>query len=273
MGKISKRAIFGLFALLIAWSVKADITSVISYPIVKSSDTTVSPAVFSFNFGSEFTVTESPEGEVDISLFVPFDIASFSDGNSLTQEIGVGTWKAIGALSFTATYTAGPATSSTVTYSGWSALPMGGTNFQGPTLSVQSVSYPSVAGTVVFTLNSAKGSQSDTATITHTFVNKRFWGVTTVASGFTESDVESLSGSELSNSISKTFNVTAGSSEYIVYAYPSRLGTATFTVGGFEGGFNSPETVSITNASGYTEDYYVYRSVNSALGSTTVTVS
>ena len=29
----------------------------------------------------------------------------------------------------------------------------------------------------------------------------------------------------------------------------------------------------MTNASGYTEDYYVYRSTNAGLGSTTVTVA
>jgi hypothetical protein len=131
------------------------------------------------------------------------------------------------------------------------------------------VSYPAVAGTVVFTLNSRKGAETDSDSITHTFVNNRFYGVTTVSSGFTEANVEAAT-SELSNSKAKTFSTTAGSGEYLIWATPTRLGTVTFAVGGFEGGYLSPETVSITNASGFTENYYVYRSVNSNLGTVNI---
>lgn len=199
-----------------------------------------------------------------------FEIVSFSDGNSSTIEIGTGVWKAAGDISFTATYSNGPPIGSTVTITGWSALPMSGAGLVGPTASVASLDHPSVAGTRVFTLSATDGTDSDTATITHTFVNRRFWGVSTTASGFTEGDVEGLAGTELSNSKAKTFSVTPGSGEYIIFAYPSRLGTATFTVGGFEGGFNSPETVSITNGFAFAENFYVYSSINSNLGSTTV---
>lgn len=201
-----------------------------------------------------------------------FAIASFSDALSSTIEIGAGTWKAIGAITFTATYTNGPATGGYVSKSGWSNLNM--TNsYLGPTSNAEAVSYPAVAGTVQFTLNATNGTDSPTSVITHTFYNRRFWGVSTVTSGFTEADVEGFASNELSNSKAKTFTVAPGAVEYIVFAYPSRLGTATFTVGGFEGGFNPPETVSITNASGYTENYYVYRSANPNLGSTSVTTT
>lgn len=207
---------------------------------------------------------------VPVGTSCNFSIASFSDANSLTQEIGTGVWKSTGNLTFSATYSNGPPIGSTITFSGWSALPL--TSPFTSVNSVASVNYPAVAATVVFTLSSQKGSSTDTETITHTFVNRRFWGVTTVTSGFSESDVEALT-SELSNSVSKTFSVTAGSSEYILWASPTRLGTVNFTVGGFSGGFMPPETVSVTNASGYTENYYVYRSVNSNLGATTVVVA
>ena len=202
-----------------------------------------------------------------------FSVASFSDSLSSTIEIGNGTWKSIGTITFIATYTNGPATGAYVSKSGWTNLTMIGTGYVGPTSSVEAVSYPSVAGTVVFTLNASKSSETGTLTITHTFVDDRYWGVSTKSSGFVAGDVTGLAGVELSNVIAKTFTVTASAGQYIVYAYPSRLGTATFTVGGFSGGFNSPETVSITNVSGYTENYYVYSSVNSGLGTTTVVVS
>jgi len=201
-----------------------------------------------------------------------FAIAGFSDGQSTTLEIGSGVWKAAGALSFSASYTNGPATGGYVSHSGWSNLTLED-SFTGPTVSTEAVNYPESPGGKSFTLHAAKDSESDTSTITHTFVNRVYYGVSSTASGYAEADVEGLAGNTLSNSLARSFTVAPGSGEYILYAYPARLGAATFTVGGFEGGFQDPETVSVTNASGYTEDYYVYRSANTNLGSTTVTVS
>lgn len=202
-----------------------------------------------------------------------FSIASFSDSLSSTLLIGTGEWKAAGGITFAATYTNGPSTGAYVSKSGWSNLTMTGAGYVGPTNSGEAVNYPSVAGTVVFTLHAGKGTETDTETITHTFYNYRMWGTSSTVTGYTEADIEGLAGSELSNSKAKTFTVVPGVNDYIVYAYPSRLGTATFTVGGFEGGFELPETVSVTNSSGYQENYYVYRSTNKNLGSTTVTVN
>ena len=61
----------------------------------------------------------------------------------------------------------------------------------------------------------------------------------------------------------------------MLFAYPTREGTATFTDNdsGFAFAMESPETVSVTNASGYTENYYVYRSTNPNLGAVNVEVS
>lgn len=203
-----------------------------------------------------------------------FSIASFSDGESSPQEIGDGVWKAIGEISFTATYNNGPAAATPyVSKSGWSNLNMTGEGYVGPTTNAEAVNYPSVGASITFQLNATDGEDADTETQSVAFYNRRYWGVSETASGFDEADIEGLADDELSNSKAKTFTVNAGAGEYIIFAYPSRLGTATFTVGGFEGGFEEPETVSVENASGYTEDYYVYRSTNSGLGSTTVTTS
>lgn len=65
---------------------------------------------------------------------------------------------------------------------------------------------------------------------------------------------------------------TVNTGEYIWYAYPAKLGTSTFKMNGFNGGFNDAQIVSFTNSSGYTEDYYVYRSVESGLGSIEIQV-
>jgi hypothetical protein len=200
-----------------------------------------------------------------------FAIASFSDAESSPQEIGSGVWKAIGALTFTASYSNGPpAATPYVSKAGWSNLDMTEAGYIGPTVSAEAVNYPSVGASITFTLNATDGEDSDTATQSVVFYNRRFWGVSETESSFSEADIEGLDDDELSNSKAKTFTVTPGAAEYIVYAYPKRLGTVTFTVGGFEGGFEASETVSVTNTSGFTEDYYMYRSTNPNLGSTTV---
>lgn len=113
---------------------------------------------------------------------------------------------------------------------------------------------------------------TNSKTCTLYFYNDVYWGVAasaTVDSAF----VRGLSNSVLSGSRARTVTVNATSGKYIWYAVPTRLGTCSFNVGGFDGGFESPQTVSVTNASGYTENYYVYRSTNASLGNTTVKVS
>lgn len=314
-----------------------------------------------------------------------FSIASFTSNlASTTVEIGSGTWLAIGAITFTASYLNGPPITAYIACSSWA----GNLNLSSPFTSIASAettAYPvSKDSTIVFTLNAANGESSNSS-VTATFRNRIRWGVSTkasgytssdvvglsgstlsnsqvqsqninatsgqylifafpssytsihatgflfntvtcpfqafetvsvtnasgftenykvyrstnaalgnstlttstssnlinpiyygvstVSSGFTESNVESLSTSTVSNTKGRTISVTAGASQYIVYALPVRLGTVTFTVGGFAGGFQAPETVSITNVNGYTEDYYVYRSTNSNLGATTVVIT
>ena len=126
----------------------------------------------------------------------------------------------------------------------------------------------------IVNIESAQKTGTATKTITHTFNNDRYWGVNLISSGvYSSADIRALASNDLTNSIPATFTVNPGASQYIVYAYPSRLGTASFTVNGFTGGFNAPVTTSVTNASGYTENYSVYSSVNPNLGSTTVVVT
>lgn len=77
---------------------------------------------------------------------------------------------------------------------------------------------------------------------------------------------------ELSNNKSRTVTVNAGKDEYIYYCYPQRLGTSTFTVNGFDGGFNLIGTFKFKNSSNYEEDYNIYKSTNANLGNTTITI-
>lgn len=77
----------------------------------------------------------------------------------------------------------------------------------------------------------------------------------------------------LKNSRVSPITVNAGEGEYIYYALPKRYGECAFTVGSFTGGFSLVDTIAFTNAHGYTEDYYIYKSDDANRGSITIVVS
>ncbi len=203
-----------------------------------------------------------------------FSLASFAQtgAGSTTQLVSAaGTWITAGGISFTASYNNGPATSAYVSHGGWADLNLAG--YTGPTVSASTVAYGTTVGaTKVFTLTAYKSPTTVTSSLTFTFLNNRYWGTLTKASGYNNSDVTSLS-SEISNSGSKSVNINAASTYYIIFASRTALGTRTFSVGGFTGGFLAPETVSVTNARGFAENYYVYRSTNPSLGSTDLVIT
>ena len=108
-----------------------------------------------------------------------------------------------------------------------------------------------------------------TKTTAISFLNGVYWGVAEDKSSFDSAFILSLT-KGLQGSKAKTFTVTAGALQHIYYAIPSRYGTPSFKVGGFEGGFAKVATIEFTNASGYAENYDIYKSDNPGLGNTTV---
>lgn len=111
-----------------------------------------------------------------------------------------------------------------------------------------------------------------TKTTKITFLNGVYWGVGESKDAFDSAFILSLS-KGLQASKAKTFTVNAEAGQHIYYAVPSRYGTCGFNVGGFDGGFAKAATIEFTNASGYAENYDIYKSDNAGLGSTTVKVS
>ena len=110
-----------------------------------------------------------------------------------------------------------------------------------------------------------------TKTTSISFVNGVYWGVKEAPESYDSAFVLGLT-KGLQGSKGKTFTVDAAAGQYIFYALPTRYGSCTFNVGGFDGGFTKVATIEFTNASGYKESYDIYKSVNAGLGSTTVTV-
>lgn len=214
-----------------------------------------------------------------------FLVTSFTVSPSALQEIGSGVWKAAGALSFTAAYQNNSGmTAASIQISGtgvtaWtSALSLSSPYTSGT--SSQDTYYPTPGSgsyrSITFTITATRGSETPTRTATVSFGNRRFWGISTTASSYTEAIVEGLSNTELTTTRVKTsFTATATSGNYVIYATPSLLGTATFVdnTTGFAFSMTAPESVTVTNASGYSETYYVYRSTYSGLGAVDVKVS
>ena len=113
---------------------------------------------------------------------------------------------------------------------------------------------------------------TDSASTSISFLNGVYYGV--MEDGTTIDSVAVLALTRnLQGSRGITFTANAGATQRIAYAFPSRYGTPTFNVGGFEGGFRKASTISFKNASGYTENYDVWLSDNVNLGSTSVRVS
>lgn len=139
-------------------------------------------------------------------------------------------------------------------------------NINGTTVSGSSHQFTDVTDSHNYTLNVTDGVTSDSKSLHVEFANQIYYG----AAENLES-VEQLS-KVLSNEKERTFTAFATPGKYIIYAVPSRLGYCSFVVSGFEGGFEEPVEMLLTNESGYKEPYKVYRSTNASLGETTVEV-
>lgn len=129
-----------------------------------------------------------------------------------------------------------------------------------------SAQFSDVTEDATYTLTVSDDHRTVSDTVNVSFANQIYWGVAENLS-----NVTSLS-RVLSNDPERTIAVNAGSNKYIIYALPKRLGAVTFFVGGFEGGFESPAEQTLTNESGYSEVYRVYRSTNPNLGTTIIEV-
>lgn len=131
--------------------------------------------------------------------------------------------------------------------------------------------FTGVTTTTTYTLAATSNSdvkKSKSATIT--FANGVYYGKSTTST-YDSALISGLT-KQLSNSKNRTITVNAGAGEYIFYCIPSRLGTCSFNVGGFDGGFSKVATVNFTNSNKYAEKYDIYKSDNANLGNTNVTI-
>lgn len=152
-----------------------------------------------------------------------------------------------------------------------------GSNITSPTLLISDrakLVTTNLTSTTIVTLT-ADDIDSDsnvpkTRTLTIEFLNKIYYGKSIIGT-INNAFILALTG-ELKNNRTKSFNLTTGLNEYIWFASPVAYGIPSFKTNGFDGGLELITTLSFTNASGHTENYYVYRSTNHNLGLTNVDV-
>lgn len=131
--------------------------------------------------------------------------------------------------------------------------------------------FTGVTTTTTYTLAATSNSDvKKSKNVTITFANGVYYGKSTTST-YDSALINSLT-KQLSNSKNRTITVNAGAGEYIFYCIPSRLGTCSFNVGGFDGGFSKVATVNFTNSDNYAEKYDIYKSDNANLGNTNVTI-
>ncbi len=203
-------------------------------------------------------------------ISLDFSINSFNDNLDLTGSnvplIGSGNWKTATQVTFTVSYNNGPPTSAVVQDIDNSNLTVA-TNTSTAFTNDQAIPYPANysngAGSIQFKYT------ADTLTSTETQINFRNyirWGVSTVASGWDSDDIMDLTGFAKSSVQERTESIGAiGSSEYVVFAFPSSLTSLDedrgFYYNGVNAGFEAVATLTnFNNGTGHTENYKVYRS-------------
>lgn len=126
---------------------------------------------------------------------------------------------------------------------------------------------------VTWTLSAGLGALTTSATCQMIWAQKSYWGVSSTPAN-TAAFITGLASNALETGRAVSFGVTASGANKIYFSLPTRLGTPTFSVGGFAGGFVLRATgISVTNAQGFSENYDLWESTNAGLGATTVVVS
>lgn len=128
--------------------------------------------------------------------------------------------------------------------------------------------------TIILTTDDVTGDSNPpkVSNINVQFLNKIYYGKAAIPGTIDSSFILSLQ-SNLQATRNISFNLSTIATEYIWFASPVAYGTPNFSANGFSGGFSLITTLSFTNASGWVESYYVYRSVNDNLGSTNIVIS
>lgn len=174
--------------------------------------------------------------------------------------------------SFVAGYSLAPETASIVDDQANPPLDVSST----PTAFVYSHAYTKTApdAAVVFTLSATKSPDSTTRGKSVAWRSKIYYGED-VDGVSTEAGIKALGNQPLAASAAPlTFNANPGVGEHVYFAAPNSFGTPTFTIDGFEGGFEQVGgLISVTNAFAVVQDFTLWKTTNPNLGALVINVT
>lgn len=128
-----------------------------------------------------------------------------------------------------------------------------------PSLTAISLSGLHLVSDTTYALSASDGTSTTGASTTVAFRPRRWWGTSPLAT-LTSSDILALGSSEFASSRGQSRSLSATAS-YLWFAWPSSFGgPASFVVNGLPSSGWVRSVVSATNASGFTQNYDVYRS-------------
>jgi len=132
----------------------------------------------------------------------------------------------------------------------------------------------SITSNRTYTVSISDGTTPRTGTTTVSFSRYRHWGASTIPlASFTSANILALASSEFSTSHSKSVTYDCTGGRYPTFAFVATAGTLTATtVGGLAFSDYSYRTISHTNASGSTTNYYVYQFNNIQTGAAVAVV-
>lgn len=186
---------------------------------------------------------ENVQEALDLIFYVPVDVTSMSGGSS--NEIG----STVHGVSLAWTINKA-VTSQSLNQS------IGSID---PTLRAYNYA-PDITSDKTFTLTASDGTTSDNASTSVSFFRKRYWGA--AADPDLKDDqaaIRALS-QEFATNRNKAVTYNCSGGKYPYFIYPTSFGALTaVTVGGLAFTDFVQDTISFTNASGHTENYYVTR--------------
>lgn len=143
-------------------------------------------------------------------------------------------------------------------------------SINGMTVTGREYTVRNVTADTEFVLTAVKQNERVTKKVSVKFINFVYYGVTSDET-MSRSIVKALEYNKFTDDLNMDVEVEAND-QYIVFAYPKRLGKVVFRAGVLEGGFKEPAVVSVDNHNTYYEDYYVYRSYQKLIGTPVITV-
>ena len=192
---------------------------------------------------SGYPSLDSVQAALDSLLYVSPNIASLTN-NIGTVEVG----QTVNALTLNWSY------NKTMTSASFNQ----GVGSIDPSLTSLSLTSLGLTSTTNYTLTAGDGQETANRSTSALFRHKRHHG-TSASASLDSSGILSLTNNQFATSRAQTVSLN-GNGQYLYFAYPVSFGQASFRVNGLQNTDWIQSTVSHTNGSGHTENYYVYRS-------------